>query len=93
MGSAEIAGSRAGEPTKRPMKGAQLRVAELQGDVNRAGIGLRWVSTGDWWPMTTELPWLIRLRFAEEDIETRYPRREILTLQDKAPGAGEPGSR
>jgi hypothetical protein len=43
--------------------------------------------------MTTELPWLIRLRFAEEDIETRYPRREILTLQDKAPGAGEPGSR
>lgn len=33
-----------------------------------------WVATDDWWPMTTELPRLIRLRFQAEGIEVPYPR-------------------
>jgi small conductance mechanosensitive channel len=48
-----------------------------------------WVNTEDWWPMTTELPRLIRLRFAESGIEIPYPRREIVTLHEQGPGAGE----
>jgi small conductance mechanosensitive channel len=33
-----------------------------------------WVATEDWWPVTTELPRLIRLRFQAESIEVPYPR-------------------
>jgi small conductance mechanosensitive channel len=36
-----------------------------------------WVRNADWWPLLTELPRLVRLRFAEEGIEIPIPRREI----------------
>jgi small conductance mechanosensitive channel len=39
-----------------------------------------WVKNEDWWRVTTELPRLMRLRFAEEGIEIPYPRRDIATL-------------
>jgi small conductance mechanosensitive channel len=34
-----------------------------------------WVSSEDWWPFTTELPRLIRLRLADEGIQIPYPRQ------------------
>jgi small conductance mechanosensitive channel len=36
-----------------------------------------WVRNEDWWPLLTELPRLVRLRFAEEGIEIPIPRREV----------------
>jgi len=36
-----------------------------------------WTRNEDWWPLVTELPRLVRLRFAEEGIEIPIPRREI----------------
>jgi len=36
-----------------------------------------WVSNEDWWPFTTELPRLIRLRLADEGIKIPYPRQEF----------------
>ncbi len=44
-----------------------------------------WVKTEDWWPVLTELPRLVRLRFAKEGIEIPIPRRELVT-----PSEGEP---
>jgi small conductance mechanosensitive channel len=34
-----------------------------------------WVSSEDWWPFTTELPRLIRLRLADKGIQIPYPRQ------------------
>jgi small conductance mechanosensitive channel len=39
-----------------------------------------WVRNEHWWPVTTELPRLMRLRFADEGIEVPYPRRDIVAL-------------
>lgn len=36
-----------------------------------------WVRNEDWWPLLTELPRLVRLRFAEEGIDIPVPRRDI----------------
>ena len=36
-----------------------------------------WTRNANWWPLLTELPRLVRLRFAEEGIEIPIPRREI----------------
>ncbi len=36
-----------------------------------------WVKNQDWWPLLTDLPRLVRLRFAKEGIDIPYPRREI----------------
>lgn len=44
-----------------------------------------WVKNEDWWPLLTELPRLVRLRFAREGIEIPIPRRELVT-----PSEGEP---
>jgi small conductance mechanosensitive channel len=41
-----------------------------------------WVPNKDWWPLLTELPRLVRLRFAEEGIEIPYPRRDISAPTD-----------
>ncbi len=41
-----------------------------------------WVRNEDWWPLLTELPRLIRLRFLEEGIEIPYPRREVVRLKN-----------
>jgi small conductance mechanosensitive channel len=37
-----------------------------------------WVRTEDWWPLTTELPRLVRQRFAHEGIGIPYPHVEIV---------------
>ncbi len=44
-----------------------------------------WVKNEDWWPVLTDLPRLVRLRFAREGIEIPIPRRELVT-----PSEGEP---
>jgi small conductance mechanosensitive channel len=36
-----------------------------------------WTRNADWWPLLTELPRLVRLRFAEEGIEIPIPQTEI----------------
>jgi len=41
-----------------------------------------WVRNEDWWPLLTELPRLVRLRFAEEGIEIPYPKREVTMPTD-----------
>jgi small conductance mechanosensitive channel len=38
-----------------------------------------WVWNADWWPMWTDLPRQVRLRFAEKGIDIPIPRREIST--------------
>ncbi len=37
-----------------------------------------WVRTEDWWPLTTELPRLVRQRFGRENIVIPYPHVEIV---------------
>jgi small conductance mechanosensitive channel len=44
-----------------------------------------WVRNQDWWPLTTDLPRLVRLRFAKEGIEIPYPRTEFSTPSDQSP--------
>jgi small conductance mechanosensitive channel len=44
-----------------------------------------WVRNEDWWPLLTELPRLVRLRFAEEGIEIPFPKREVtMSPEDEA---------
>jgi small conductance mechanosensitive channel len=45
-----------------------------------------WVKNEDWWPLLTELPRLVRLRFEEVGIEVPYPRREIVEPRESEPG-------
>jgi len=42
-----------------------------------------WALSEDWWTVTTQLPRLVRLRFAEEGLEVPYPRQI-----DMAPKSG-----
>jgi small conductance mechanosensitive channel len=49
-----------------------------------------WVRNKDWWPMLTDLPRLVRLRFAKEGIEIPYPRTDFSTPSDRTPGPGSP---
>jgi small conductance mechanosensitive channel len=52
-----------------------------------------WTRNADWWPMLTELPRLIRLRFAEEGIEIPIPQTEI-TMQNRPERPdGDPDTR
>jgi small conductance mechanosensitive channel len=46
-----------------------------------------WVRNKDWWPMLTDLPRLVRLRFAKEGIEIPYPRTDFSTPSDRPPWA------
>ena len=41
-----------------------------------------WARTEDWWPLTTELPRLVRQRFAQEGIEIPYPHVQVLTSKE-----------
>jgi len=53
-----------------------------------------WTRTEDWWPLTTELPRLVRQRFARENIVIPYPHVEIVGspgVESKAP-VSEPTS-
>ncbi|UCH84682.1 MAG: mechanosensitive ion channel [Candidatus Latescibacterota bacterium] len=49
-----------------------------------------WVRNRDWWPMLTDLPRLVRLRFAKEGIEIPYPRTEFSTPGDRSPDSISP---
>jgi small conductance mechanosensitive channel len=51
-----------------------------------------WVRNEDWWPLLTELPRLVRLRFAEEGIEIPYPKREVTMPTDHKTDPGGPRS-
>jgi len=57
-----------------------------------------WVKTSDWWPLTVDLPRLVRRRLAAEGIEIPHPRVEILQADQAAAeqagngGAGAGGS-
>jgi len=42
-----------------------------------------WTRNADWWPLLTELPRLVRLRFAEEGIEIPLPQTEITMRSDE----------
>jgi small conductance mechanosensitive channel len=52
-----------------------------------------WVRNKDWWPMLTDLPRLVRLRFAKEGIEIPYPRTEFSTPSDQHPGPESPDQK
>jgi len=49
-----------------------------------------WTRNEDWWPLLTELPRLVRLRFAEEGIEIPYPKREVTMPADKKDNPARP---
>ena len=38
-----------------------------------------WTRAEDWWPFTTELPRLVRQRFADDGIEIPYPHVQVMT--------------
>ncbi len=51
-----------------------------------------WARNENWWPLMTDLPRLVVLRFAEEGIKIPYPRREMgrrAGQQPRRPGEGE----
>jgi small conductance mechanosensitive channel len=52
-----------------------------------------WTRNADWWPMLTELPRLIRLRFAEEGIEIPVPQAEVTMQNRPERPAGGPGAQ
>jgi small conductance mechanosensitive channel len=41
-----------------------------------------WIQNTDWWPLLTELPAQVRIRFAERGIDIPIPRREITADAD-----------
>ncbi len=41
-----------------------------------------WTANKDWWPLLTDLPRLVRNRFAERGIEIPVPRRDVSIGQD-----------
>jgi small conductance mechanosensitive channel len=49
-----------------------------------------WTRNEDWWPLLTELPRLVRLRFAEEGIEIPYPKREVTMPTDHKEDTAKP---
>jgi small conductance mechanosensitive channel len=52
-----------------------------------------WVRNKDWWPMLTDLPRLVRLRFGKEGIDIPYPRTDFSTPADRNPSAETPDSK
>jgi small conductance mechanosensitive channel len=42
-----------------------------------------WVRNADWWPLLTELPRLVKLRFDEEGIKIPVPQRDITMQTDR----------
>jgi len=51
-----------------------------------------WVKNADWWPLLTELPRTVRLRFAEAGVEIPFPRSDIAisrTTPTADPQSGE----
>jgi small conductance mechanosensitive channel len=44
-----------------------------------------WVKNDNWWPLLTQLPRLVRLRFREEGIEIPYPRSDVAWLNTTQP--------
>jgi len=52
-----------------------------------------WVRNADWWPFTTELRRLIRLRFEEEGIEIPFPTWEIVGPVESADEAVSPPNK
>jgi small conductance mechanosensitive channel len=49
-----------------------------------------WVKNQDWWPLLTQLPRLVRLRFREEGIDIPYPRSDVAWLNPAEPVAEPP---
>jgi len=72
---------------ERVLKKPEPEIFVLDLDQSWALIAVRpWVRTQDWWPLLTQLPRLVRLRFAEAGIEIPYPRSEISLAQSSPMG-------
>jgi small conductance mechanosensitive channel len=44
-----------------------------------------WVKTKDWWSLLTQLPRMVRLRFAEAGIEIPYPKSDVAIAGNRNP--------
>jgi small conductance mechanosensitive channel len=52
-----------------------------------------WVRNKDWWPLLTDLPRLVRNRFAEEGIDIPIPRRDVAVAGEHSGASGRPDDR
>jgi small conductance mechanosensitive channel len=49
-----------------------------------------WTRNEDWWPLVTDLPRLVAMRFREEGIEIPYPRMDMGGMPGAQPSHPEP---
>lgn len=71
---------------ERVLKTPEPEIFVIDLDESWMSVALRpWVRTRDWWALLTQLPRMVRLRFAEEGIEIPYPKTDIAISGNRNP--------